>query len=82
MSKTWSLRETGSSYDQKYASSDTLGRNIWNKMEKSSNIGQYNKILISALAYFLTAIAKFNFRKADWALDYLSTLISDFSNIS
>ena len=79
MSKNWSLRETGSSYDQKYSSSDNPGRNIWNKMEKSSNIGEEKKNLISALAYFLTAIAKFNFQKADWALDYLSTLISDFS---
>ena len=34
------------------------GQNIWDKIEKSSKIGQDKKSLISALAYFATAIAK------------------------
>ena len=34
------------------------GQNIWNKIEKSSKIGQEKKSLISTFAYFLTAIAK------------------------
>ena len=33
-------------------------RNVWNKMEKYSEIGQYKKSLISTFAYFLTAMAK------------------------
>ena len=34
-----------------------LGPNIWNKVKKSSKIGQDKKSLISAFASFLTAIA-------------------------
>ena len=35
-----------------------LGENIWNRVNKSSKIGQDYKLLVSILAYFLTAIAK------------------------
>ena len=35
-----------------------LGQNVWNKVKKSNIIGQNYRALISALAYFLTAIAK------------------------
>ena len=34
------------------------GQNTWNKIEKSSKTGKERKILISAFACFLTAIAK------------------------
>ena len=34
------------------------GENIWNKLEKSSIIGQGKESLISTFAHFLTAIAK------------------------
>ena len=34
------------------------GQNIWNKIKKSSKVGQGKKSLISAFAFFLAAIAK------------------------
>ena len=34
------------------------GQNIWNKLEKSSKIGQKKESLITTFACFLTAIAK------------------------
>ena len=35
-----------------------LGKNIWNKVNKFSKIGQECKALVSNFAYFMTAIAK------------------------
>ena len=58
MKKKRILKETWSSYDQKFACSDNPGQNIWNKIEKSCKIGYYKKGLISAFVCFLTAIAK------------------------
>ena len=53
------LKETRPSYDQKLASLDNPRQNIWNKIEKSSKIGQDKKCLMSTFAcLFLTAIAK------------------------
>ena len=43
MSKTWRFKETGTSHDNIYACSDNSGQNIWNKLEKSSKIGQDKK---------------------------------------
>ena len=40
--------------------------NIWNKVKKSSKIGQSQKFLISAFVLFLTAIANFLFE--EWRL--------------
>ena len=40
MSKSWSLEETGSSYDHKFVSSDNPGQNVWNKVKRSSIIEQ------------------------------------------
>ena len=51
------------------------GQNIWNKIEESSKTGQEKKSVISTFACFLTAIAKFNLWKGDWALGYVSTQI-------
>ena len=50
-------------------------RNVWNKMEKYSEIGQYRKSLISTFAYFLTAMANINLWRGDSPLGYVSTLI-------
>ena len=58
MPKNWSLEETLLSYDQKFICSDKSGKNSWNKVKKSSKIGQDYRTLISTFAYFLTAIAK------------------------
>ena len=52
MSKNRRLKKTGPSYDQKFAFSDNPGGNIWNKIEKSSKMGQDRKILISTFAFF------------------------------
>ena len=35
-----------------------LGQNIWNKIEKSSKVGQGKKSLMSTFVCFLTAIVK------------------------
>ena len=58
MSKNVSLKDTGVSCDQIFASSDNPGQNIWNKIEKSCKNGQDRKSLISTFACFLTAFAK------------------------
>ena len=58
MSKHWSWKGTGLSYDQRFACSDNPGQNIWNKVEKSSKIAQEKRSLESIIACFLTAIAK------------------------
>ena len=57
MSKNWSLKENGSSYDQKCVFSNNSGQNIWNRLEKSSKIGQENKTLMST---FATKLIYFN----------------------
>ena len=55
------MKDTGSICDQKFVWSDNPGQNIWNKIEKSSKIGQEKKSLISTFEGFLTAIAKVKF---------------------
>ena len=40
---------------------NNLGQNIWNKVNISNEIEQYQKTLISTFAHFLTAIAKVQF---------------------
>ena len=50
--KNLSLKETGPSYDKKFACSDNPGQNIWNQIEKSSKIGQDNNGLIILLSVF------------------------------
>ena len=76
MLKNWSLRETEQIYDQEFTCSDNPGQNIWNKIEKSSKIGQDKKSLSSTFACFWTTITYY------WALGYISTHICDFSSIS
>ena len=58
MSKNSCLKETGPSYSQKFVCSDNPGQNIWQKVKKSSKIGQDFKKLISTFACLLRAIAK------------------------
>ena len=58
MSKNESLKKTGPSEDQNFLCSDNPEQNIWNKIEKSSKIGQKKKSLISTFACFFTVIAK------------------------
>ena len=58
MSKNCSLEETEPSYDQKFFCSDNFGQNNWNKVKRSSKIGRDFKGLISAFAYFMTALGK------------------------
>ena len=48
MSKNGSLKETGLSNDQKLVCSNNPRPNIWNKVEKSSEIGQGKKAKIYA----------------------------------
>ena len=43
--------------------------------KNSSKIGQDKKILISAFAYFLTAIDKVLFLRRNWTLGYVSTQV-------
>ena len=57
-------------------------QNIWKKLEKSSKTGQDKKSLILTFACFWLLLPKFNFWKGDWVLDYFSTQIWDFPNIS
>ena len=52
MSKNWSLKKTGPSYDKKLAFPDNPGQDIKNKIEKSSKIKLDKKRLISTFAYF------------------------------
>ena len=58
MLKNWSLKEAAPSYDQKFVCLENPGQNIWNKVDKSSKIGQDKKSLISTFACFFTVIAK------------------------
>ena len=50
--KNWRLKETRPSCDKKFSCSDNHGQNIWNKIEKSSKIGQDKKSLISSFTCF------------------------------
>ena len=50
-------------------------QDIWNRVGEASKTGHGKKGLISTFACFLTATAKFNFWKEDWALGYVSTQI-------
>ena len=70
-SKNWSFEKTGTSYEQKFVCSDNSGQNIWSKVRKSSKMEQDWKSLVPTFAYFLTASAKFYFRKGDWVRDYI-----------
>ena len=49
------MRKTGTSWEQKSVSSDNLGQDVFNEIEKSSKTGQGKKSLISAFACVLTA---------------------------
>ena len=49
------MNETGTSWVQKSVSSDNLGQDIFNEIEKSSKTGQDKKSLISPFACVLTA---------------------------
>ena len=44
-------------YYQKFVALDNSEQNIWNKLEKSSQIGQEKKSLMSTFACFLTGLA-------------------------
>ena len=73
MSKNWNLKETGSNHDQKFICSYKSRQNIWNKIEKSSKIGQSKKDLIFTLACFWLNSPKFSFLKGDYTiLGYIS----------
>ena len=61
MSRNQSLKETGSSKDQKFAFSDNLSQNIWQRIENYNKTGQVKKFLIYTLACFWTAMAKPSF---------------------
>ena len=54
-------------------SSYNPGRGIWGRVEKSCEIGQEKKGLISTFACFWLLLPKFNFWMGDWALGYVST---------
>ena len=58
MAKNSCLKETGPSYGQKCVCSDKPGQNIWQKLKKSSKIGQVLKNLLSNFACLLRATAK------------------------
>ena len=63
MSRQRSSVETRPSYDQRLVCPDNSRKNIWNKVEKSSKIGQVQKTLIFAFAEFLTAVTEVLFRE-------------------
>ena len=50
--RPWSykIHETGTNGKQKFVYSDNSGQNTWNKVKKSSKIGQEQKPLISTSA--------------------------------
>ena len=77
ISKNWSFKETGATYDQTFACSYNPIQNIWNpvKLEKKIKV-RYLLLRVSWLLW-----SKFNFWKGDWALS-VSNLLWDFSNIS
>ena len=58
MSKNSSSKETGLSYGQKFVYSDNPRQNIWQKVKKSSKIGQDFKNLLPNFECFLRDIAK------------------------
>ena len=58
MAKNSCLKETGPSNGQKFVSLDNPGQNIWQKLKKSSKIGQDFENLLCNFACFLRAIAK------------------------
>ena len=58
MSKNSSLKETGSSYSQKFICSDNPRQTIWQKVKKSSKIGQDFKNLLPNFECFLRDTAK------------------------
>ena len=57
------MEKTGQIHHKKFVYLDNPEQNIWNKIEKFSNIEQDQKKLL----------LKFNFWKGDWALVYVST---------
>ena len=61
MSKNSCLKETGLRYGQIFVCSDNPGQNIWQKVKKSSKIGQGFKNLLSNFACILRAIAKVSY---------------------
>ena len=52
MAKNSCLKETESSNGQKFVCLDNPGQNIWQKLKKSSKIGQDFKNLLSNFACF------------------------------
>ena len=58
------------------------GLNAYNKVKKSSKIGQDQKALNLLLRNFWLLLPKFNFWKGDWELGSTSTQLLDFLHIS
>ena len=58
MSKNSSSKETGLSYGQKFVYSDNPRQNIWQKVKKSSKIGQDFKTFLPNFECFLRDIVK------------------------
>lgn len=63
MTKVDIFVETWTSYEQIFVCLDNSRQNIWIKVRKSIEIGQDLKNLITAFAYFLTAMPRFYFWK-------------------
>ena len=59
--KNWSVIETEPSYKEKLVHADNLGKNIWNKLKKSTKIGLNQKTFITPSVSFLNTIRNFLF---------------------
>ena len=73
--KYWGLKETGTSYEQRFDLRDNQWQNLLPKVRKSSKIGQDQKVLIFVFAYVLTTFTKTYFLK--WKVG-VSNLLWDF----
>ena len=73
MLKYWHLKMTEMSYWLRFGFTDNQWENIWQRVRKSSKIGQDQKTLILAFAYILTAIAKNYLWGEDWTTTFAST---------
>ena len=78
-SKTWSLKRTGTSYDQKLVHTDNLWQNICNNVKKSSKTGQAQNTLITASAEILTPVTKVLFQEGMLGTRFYLNPILSFS---
>ena len=76
------IKKTRSIYNQKFLDSDNPGKIFGTQLKNLVKLDRIRKVRYLLLHVFWLPLPKLSLCKGDWALDYASTQIWDFSKIS